>query len=62
MVAKLFVGVLLTVAAILALVLILIIVGGIIAGLLAPFIGTVPKASARVGLPRLWQYLESRAR
>ena len=42
MAAKLFIGVLLTVAAILALVLILIIVGGIIAGLLAPFIGTVP--------------------
>src|SRR4051812_273050 len=42
MAAKLFVGVLLTVAAILALVLILIIVGGIIAGLLAPFVGSVP--------------------
>jgi len=42
MVPKLFFGVLITLAAIVALLLILLVVGGIIAGLLAPFIGSVP--------------------
>ncbi len=42
MIAKIFIGFLITVAAILALLLILVVVGGIIAGLLAPFIGSVP--------------------
>ena len=42
MVPKLVLGLLVTVAAIVALLLILIVVGGIIAGLLAPFVGSVP--------------------
>jgi putative ABC transport system permease protein len=42
MVAKLFFGLFVTVAAILVLVLVLVVVGGIVAGLLAPFIGSVP--------------------
>jgi putative ABC transport system permease protein len=42
MVAKLFLGLFVTVAAILALLLLLAVVGGIVAGLLAPFIGSVP--------------------
>ena len=42
MVSKLVLGLLVTVAAIVALLLILIVVGGIIAGLLAPFVGSVP--------------------
>lgn len=42
MIAKIFLGLLITIAAIVALVLILAIVGGILAGLLAPFIGSVP--------------------
>jgi putative ABC transport system permease protein len=42
MAAKLFFGLLITVAAILALALILAVVGGIVAGLLAPFVGSVP--------------------
>lgn len=42
MVAKLFFGLLITLAAILALMLILTVIGGIIAGLLAPFVGSVP--------------------
>jgi putative ABC transport system permease protein len=42
MLAKLFFGVVITVAAIAALVLVLAIVGGIVAGLLAPLIGSVP--------------------
>ena len=42
MVPKLILGLLVTVAAIVALLLILIVVGGIIAGLLAPFVGSVP--------------------
>jgi putative ABC transport system permease protein len=42
MVAKLFFGLFVTVAAIAALLLILAVVGGIVAGLLAPFIGSVP--------------------
>src|SRR5580692_3439273 len=42
MVAKLFGGLLLTVAAIAALCLVLVVVGGIAAGLLAPFLGNVP--------------------
>ncbi|MBV8475595.1 MAG: ABC transporter permease [Acidobacteria bacterium] len=44
MVAKLFFGLLMTLAAIAALLLILTVVGGIIAGLLAPFVGSVPVA------------------
>ena len=42
MVIKLFLGVVITVAAIAVLLLILVIVGGIVAGLLAPLIGSVP--------------------
>jgi putative ABC transport system permease protein len=42
MVAKLFIGVVLTVIAIFVLLLVLTVVGGILAGLLAPFIGNVP--------------------
>ncbi len=42
MLPKLFFGLLITVAAILALLLVLIVLGGIIAGLLAPFLGSVP--------------------
>ena len=42
MLAKLFFGLLITIAAVLALVLILTVIGGIIAGLLAPFVGSVP--------------------
>ena len=42
MLPKLVLGLLVTVAAIVALLLILIVVGGIIAGLLAPFVGSVP--------------------
>lgn len=42
MIAKLFGGVLITIAAILALVLVVAVVGGIVAGLLAPFVGSVP--------------------
>ncbi len=42
MLAKIFLGFLLTGAAILALLLVLTVVGGIIAGLLAPFLGSVP--------------------
>jgi putative ABC transport system permease protein len=42
MVAKLFLGLFVTVVAILALLLLLAVVGGIVAGLLAPFIGSVP--------------------
>jgi putative ABC transport system permease protein len=42
MLAKLFFGLFVTVAAIAALLLILAVVGGIVAGLLAPFIGSVP--------------------
>jgi len=42
MMAKLFLGLFVTVAAILALLLLLAVVGGIVAGLLAPFIGSVP--------------------
>lgn len=42
MVAKLFGGVLITIAAILVLILVVTVVGGIIAGLLAPFVGSVP--------------------
>src|SRR5512146_1930315 len=42
MAAKLFFGVVITLAAILALVLLLLVVGGILAGLLAPFLGSVP--------------------
>ena len=42
MVAKLFFGAVITLAAVAALLLILIIVGGIVAGLLAPLIGSVP--------------------
>jgi len=42
MLAKLFFGLLITIAAVLALLLILTVIGGIIAGLLAPFVGSVP--------------------
>jgi putative ABC transport system permease protein len=42
MVAKLFGGLILTVAAIAALCLVIVVVGGIVAGLLAPFLGNVP--------------------
>ncbi len=42
MLVKVFVGFLITIAAILALLLVLLVVGGIIAGLLAPFLGSVP--------------------
>ena len=42
MVAKLFFGAVITLAAVVALLMILIIVGGIVAGLLAPLIGSVP--------------------
>jgi putative ABC transport system permease protein len=42
MVVKLFLGTLVTVAAVAALLLVLLVVGGIFAGLLAPFIGNVP--------------------
>jgi len=42
MLAKLILGFLITVAAVVALLLILIVVGGILAGLLAPFLGNVP--------------------
>jgi putative ABC transport system permease protein len=42
MVAKLFFGAVITLAAVVALILVLVIVGGIVAGLLAPVIGSVP--------------------
>ncbi len=42
MLPKIFFGLLITVAAVLALLLLLVILGGILAGLLAPFIGSVP--------------------
>ncbi len=42
MLPKIFFGLLITVAAVLALVLVVAVVGGIIAGLLAPFVGSVP--------------------
>ncbi|HEU5336836.1 MAG TPA: hypothetical protein VFU27_12780, partial [Terriglobales bacterium] len=42
MMAKVFVGLLITIAAVVALSLLVVIIGGIVGGLLAPFLGSVP--------------------